>query len=222
MVIGNEIKVPTWADFADTSWYNAALSEYDISTAEQLAGLSALVASGINFNGKTLNLINDIDQNIEWILSASSRWFGGIFNGNGHKITGLKIATPRNVGLFSAMSAEPATAGISNLTVSGKIDIAGSKVSARMWVFLQAWYGALWELPYNLGQGGNTIFKSECATAVSTVWLGGLALERNSNYPHNGMADSSFRHNQCGNKLHVPGVGGKSAHMSADFWAWQE
>ena len=45
MVIGNEIKVPTWADFADTSWYNAALSEYDISTAEQLAGLSALVAS---------------------------------------------------------------------------------------------------------------------------------------------------------------------------------
>ncbi|NLX78993.1 MAG: hypothetical protein GXY95_03820 [Clostridiales bacterium] len=220
MVIGNEIKVPTWADFADTSWYNAALSEYDISTAEQLAGLSALVASGINFNGKTLNLINDIDlQNIEWIpIGDGSRWFGGIFNGNGYKITGLKITdnTLANVGLFGYVRGAGDTAGIRNLTVSGKIDIAGSKVfSPNVGILAGLVWGFVENCHTTSVKEENTIsFKSECGdSGQHRVALGGLVgWNANSNYPHNGMADSSFTGtiNVETETPYVPGVGGNS------------
>ena len=128
-VIGNQIKVPTWADLADTSWYNdSSATSFTINTAEQLAGLAKLVNSGTSFNGKTICLGEDIDlENIEWIPIGSyyGTWFGGVFNGNGHKIRGIKITdnTLPEVGLFGYVRGSGAEAGIKNLTVSGTIDI---------------------------------------------------------------------------------------------------
>jgi hypothetical protein len=128
-VIGNQIKVPTWADLADTSWYNdPSATSFTINTAEQLAGLAKLVNSGTSFNGKTICLGEDIDlENIEWIPIGSyyGTWFGGVFNGNGHKIRGIKITdnTLPEVGLFGYVRGSGAEAGIKNLTVSGTIDI---------------------------------------------------------------------------------------------------
>ena len=44
---------------ADTSWYDAAKSEFTLTTAAQLYGLSSL-SSGNNFSGKTIKLGADI------------------------------------------------------------------------------------------------------------------------------------------------------------------
>jgi len=109
----------------DTSWYDVTATSFEIGTADQLAGLSEIVngtASGIlkdSFLNKTVTLTDDVD------LSAYGRgynggrgWvhigdiyadaFKGMFDGAGHKITGLYInafdsLNGYNVGLFGAV-----------------------------------------------------------------------------------------------------------------------
>ena len=53
----------TWDGTADTSWYDPAnpQNSYEISTAEQLAGLAELVSGDTTFAGVTFTLVNDID-----------------------------------------------------------------------------------------------------------------------------------------------------------------
>lgn len=122
-------KSKVWNGEADTSWYTGDKSSYNISTAEQLAGL-AVLTNGMKdpdqFNGITINLTKDIvlnktDNFKNWdkeppkntwspigYAAALSTYpaFGGIFNGNGHKIIGLYIDASgykfgdANVGLF--------------------------------------------------------------------------------------------------------------------------
>ena len=130
----------------DTTWYNALSSEFSISTAAQLAGLSKLVSEGITFEGKTVNLIADIDlAGIAWKPIGSvyrkgasyddftysnavypggkAEIFKGSFNGNNHIISNL---TPQNpsaddtvTGLFGLVGGN---GSIKNLTVeSGKV-----------------------------------------------------------------------------------------------------
>ena len=130
----------TWLKHADTSWYNGEASgDYEISTAEQLAGLSLLIAdrSGVQFSNSTFTLTRDIDLSKHtWYPIGSSRdashpAFGGIFDGAGHTISGLKM-TDNSIcmGLFGQ------TEGglIENLTVEGDIiaeyDAAGVVVTA--------------------------------------------------------------------------------------------
>jgi hypothetical protein len=135
-VIGNQIKVPTWADLADTSWYyvDPSATSFTISTAEQLAGLAKLVNDGTtNFNGKTINLGADIDlENIEWIPIGSyyGTWFGGVFDGTEKTVSGIKVTdnTIPEVGLFGYVRGSSTEAGIRNLTVSGKIDIKDNNI----------------------------------------------------------------------------------------------
>ena len=94
----------SWADYADTSWYNDTDTEFTIDTATQLAGLAELVNSGNDFRGKTVNLGADIDLlNIEWIpIGTKDNPFRGKFNGAGMEISNLRIVAPEasNVGLF--------------------------------------------------------------------------------------------------------------------------
>lgn len=82
----------------DYHWYEDHQHEtvFDISNAEELAALSDLVAQGIDFAGKTIRLISDINLN-------GRRWtpigrdgvkrgvFRGIFNGNHRGIYNLTI-----------------------------------------------------------------------------------------------------------------------------------
>ena len=96
-----------WDGTADISWYDADQTSFDITTPEQLAGVAQLVNSGAtSFNGKTLNLQNDLwlnstgDSTHNWVpiggsatatseSSGSGNSFKGAFNGRGHTIYNL-------------------------------------------------------------------------------------------------------------------------------------
>lgn len=96
----------TWGDFADTSWYTEAdadVTEYHITTAEQLAGLAKLVNeqdNSVMFEGKTVYLDNDLDlKGYEWISIGNGLnqgkdpdgyySFCGTFDGQGNVISNL-------------------------------------------------------------------------------------------------------------------------------------
>ncbi|MDR0306144.1 MAG: hypothetical protein LBI42_04810 [Chitinispirillales bacterium] len=110
-----------------TSWYtnNPSAATFTISTADDLAGLARIVngtwggsPASFNFNGRTINLANDINlsgygssynNGVGWIpigdSSSYSRNFSGTFDGNGKNISGLY--TNRNkifTGLFGCLS----------------------------------------------------------------------------------------------------------------------
>lgn len=93
----------TWDGTADTGWYNADSSEFEIDTAEQLAGLAVLVNGTKDadykdyqtFAGKTVYLNADLDiSGYEWVsigsgANVNARAFCGTFDGQGHEISGL-------------------------------------------------------------------------------------------------------------------------------------
>lgn len=105
-------KEPSWANFADTSWYdgeNAASGSssdpYVITTAEQLAGLAQLLKNNEStFEGSYFVLDSDIDlQNREWLPigrflnNFNNYGFAGDFDGRGHSIKGLLVTKVSNV-----------------------------------------------------------------------------------------------------------------------------
>lgn len=111
-----------WDGSADVSWYESSAQAYNLTTAEQLAGLAKLVNEGKTFSGKTITLGADIFLNDttgfnsdswtkqsrnKWIpIGTSSRPFTGELDGlagkNNRKIYGLYIndASKSYAGLF--------------------------------------------------------------------------------------------------------------------------
>ena len=101
--------VDNWDGSADTSWYvgHETDTEYDITTAEQLAGLAQLInkeGDSVTFAGKTVYLKNDLDLGgREWISIGNGLrqenaghvdpegWYSfcGTFDGQGHVIYNL-------------------------------------------------------------------------------------------------------------------------------------
>ena len=132
----NSSKVHIWDGTADTLWFTNDKDTYEIYTPEQLAGLAELVNKGKHedfFSGVTINLMSDIVLNDttnwqSWVdTPPKNKWepigssnqslvsvnggglhpFSGLFNGNGHMISGLycksvKYGWSRNtsIGLF--------------------------------------------------------------------------------------------------------------------------
>ena len=101
----------------DTSWYNTSASSFEISTADQLAGLALLLtnadSSGVdNFSGKSIKLTNDIDlsayqSGTGWVPIGNNPSFSGTFDGNGKTIRGLEISGAESgysCGLFSSVA----------------------------------------------------------------------------------------------------------------------
>lgn len=96
-----------WDGEADTSWYQADATEFQIATAEQLAGLAKLVNAGYTFEGKTIRLtadilLNDISDWENWNESTEglNSWtpigsdanrFTGTLDGDGHSVSGIYI-----------------------------------------------------------------------------------------------------------------------------------
>jgi len=95
-----------WSGKANTDWYTAdpTASVFELSTAEELAGLAAIVngtAEGIaqdSFSGQTIKLASNIDLgNLSWDTIGRNHDdegddpFRGTFDGQGHTVYNLKI-----------------------------------------------------------------------------------------------------------------------------------
>ena len=91
----------------DIGWYNGKTSPYSISTADELKGLQSLVANGTNdFDGKTILLANDIALSGNWTpIGSGSRPFKGVFDGQGHTISGLSVDVGGYAGFFDYVGA---------------------------------------------------------------------------------------------------------------------
>lgn len=126
---------------AVNSWNGTATEEvepnakgiYEISTAEQLAGLAALVngtakdtegnpIAAANFKDKTVKLTADIDLgNQAWTPignGSSSFAFFGTFDGDGYTISGLNVPDANAPGLFGCIFGT-----VQNLIVKGSVTV---------------------------------------------------------------------------------------------------
>ncbi len=98
--------VDEWDGTADTAWYDPSnpKTEYDIASAEQLAGLTELVSGDTTFKGVTFTLTSDLDLFCEDTTPSADGdpltfrpigdkskdgTFEGVFDGNGYKISNL-------------------------------------------------------------------------------------------------------------------------------------
>ena len=121
---------------ADISWYVGHENDdiYILKTPEQMFGFAALVNGTAkdkdgkkipskNFNGKTVELANDIDlSNCPWtpIGFTDSIVFQGTFNGGGHRVKGLLVAANiRYAGLFGRLKG---AGTVRNVQVEGSVD----------------------------------------------------------------------------------------------------
>jgi hypothetical protein len=160
---GKKIKI--WNGTADTTWYtdNKEKTVFEISTAEQLAGLSLLLDprfldnGNYNMSGKTIKLVSDIviNDTTNWqnwgksppvnswkrlgaagpifsVGTNGSRWidarFMGIFDGNGHTISGIYIGGDDyrvNEGLFGYVSGTVKNLGVKASYIKGQYQVGG-------------------------------------------------------------------------------------------------
>ena len=131
-----------WDGTADTSWYNETSTEFEISTAEQLAGLAKLVNNGNNFSGKTVRLtadivLNDTSDWENWENSApantwtpiGANWnnkFYGTFDGQGHGVSGVYINTENDYqGLFGYNGGTINNIGVTESYIKGEYSVGG-------------------------------------------------------------------------------------------------
>ena len=131
-----------WDGTADTSWYNETSTEFEISTAEQLAGLAELVNDENDFSGKTILLtadivLNDTSDWENWGNSApDNTWtrigsdydsrFRGTFDGQGHTISGIYINSENNYqGLFGYNKGTIKNVGVKESYINGGSRVGG-------------------------------------------------------------------------------------------------
>lgn len=121
----------TWASCADKSWYTGKQKSYTITTAEQLAGLAVLVNGGTDFSGVTLKLGADLSLERDGASGAQRSWtpigtsinraFRGTFDGQGHKITGLRACNEgSDSALFGCVSGASGVGSIVGVSYSGE------------------------------------------------------------------------------------------------------
>lgn len=106
-----------WSDYAAKSF----AVDGNISSAAELALLAKNVNNGTTYSRKTFTLTQDIDLSAhEWVaIGDEYKYFQGIFDGAGHKITGLYINKPeaRKQALFGYTF----YGTIKNLSVFGEV-----------------------------------------------------------------------------------------------------
>ena len=112
----------------EKSWYdtNPDAATFSIGSAAGLAYLAQLVNSETtNFNGKTINLTDNIDLaglNGDWIPIGANGEFYGTFDGKGKTISNLRITGgDSNLGLFATISSR---ATVKNVTLAD-VNITG-------------------------------------------------------------------------------------------------
>ncbi len=163
------------------------MSTRTISTLEELKAFRDEVNAGNTFKGETIELANDIDLGgEEWTpIGTQSHQFQGIFNGNGHTISNLKINTPyrNDVGFFGfttngeiknltfnnaevtgycdvgVVAGTPYTSKYSNITLTGDIKVSGYAYVGGM--FGKNAYADLTDLTINANAGSYVKADSE-------------------------------------------------------------
>ncbi len=93
----------------DTDWHNTTDTNFEISSAAELAGLAKIVNDGTDdFQGDTIELVNNLDlAGFEWTpIGALDQPFKGTFNGENHTILNLTITDTTNdsTGLFGSIN----------------------------------------------------------------------------------------------------------------------
>ncbi len=120
---GSDYDKDAWLYKADTSWYDAAKSAYEIKTAAELAGVAKIVNAGNSLAGKTVKIMNDIDLNgAPWTpIGVKGATFGGTLEGQGYTIYNLNVVGTEGVGLIGVAgnSASIYNVNITNATVAG-------------------------------------------------------------------------------------------------------
>lgn len=118
----NSFEITPWNGEANTDWYSTTDATMEIFSAKDLAGLAKLVNNGISFEGKVINLNNDLDMNnLDWIPigSTEENSFKGTFNGGHHLIKNLSpifaATSEKFAGLFGINSGS-----VENIIVDGK------------------------------------------------------------------------------------------------------
>ncbi|MBQ7691059.1 MAG: hypothetical protein IJT30_07725 [Muribaculaceae bacterium] len=101
---------------------------YTISSAAQLAGFAQEVNAGNSYAGKTVKLEANVDlDNQEWTPIGLNKYFEGTFDGQGHTVKNLKIATYRSYGNGFIYDLRGG-ASVRNLSIFG-VDIVGGNVT---------------------------------------------------------------------------------------------
>jgi len=89
--------------WADTTLAKGTDGKFHITSADDLKTFAAMVNNGTDFSGDTIVLDESIaltENSWTPIGNAETKLFKGTFDGNGHKITGLKITSGSYIGLF--------------------------------------------------------------------------------------------------------------------------
>ena len=116
--------------WADTALAKGTDGKFHITSADDLKTFAAMVNGGTGFSGDTIVLDKSIELTENpWtpIGNAETKLFKGTFDGDGHKITGLKINTGSYIGLFGYVG-EGAT--IKNVNLVGASVSGESRVGA--------------------------------------------------------------------------------------------
>jgi hypothetical protein len=114
----------SWSSYADTTWYNADYVTFTIDTSEKLAGVSELVYGGIDFKGKILEIVTDLDLTAhEWRpIGTPEQPFRGVMMGpmgSNKAITGLTVNSGEYAGLVGYMY----EGTVGRLNLAGSIDL---------------------------------------------------------------------------------------------------
>ncbi len=136
------------SDNYDISWYDESATEYVIDTPAELAGLIRMVNNkSKDFSGKTIKLGADLDMSAYiWTSIGDDRRyaFAGVFDGQGHTISGLyNTLTDNYNSLFGFVEGTADSyACVKNLVVddsyfSGQENIAGIVASISDYTIVQ-------------------------------------------------------------------------------------
>lgn len=130
-VFGEGIEAGAWWTSEgnyDTSWYDESLSEFELSTPAQLAGLAYLVKTGNTFDGKTVSLTCNIDlDGLKWEpIGVSAASFNGSFNGGGYEIHNLHCEIVSADLAIAGLFGNVRQATLSNIVLADDCFVKGS------------------------------------------------------------------------------------------------
>ena len=227
-LLGDASRLSVWdGTTVDTDWYlDPTKTTFTLRNAAEFAGFASLVSnSGVTFEGKTVELITDIDiNNNNWLPigrydsdnAVTYRPFLGTFNGNGHVIKNLRIgqAYDGGIGLFGSLGAgavvknlgcEDFTFSYSNLDNKPRVDhtgaIAGYTVGATIdSCYVKNFSTANWNKWLGEGQAAGMVGRMGQSSVIRNSYLMNITIIGSPNAYHSefaGRLDHYSKYENC-------------------------